>query len=78
MKKFIQFFAQETKFTTFHIFSIAFFLLGTFVVNTATELGAFAPLLISLGIYIGIFAIMLQLIFWSKKLVRFIFFRKYK
>lgn len=58
---------EETQFTTFHIFSIAFFVLSTFIVYTANELGAFAPLLIAVGIYIGIFAIVLEVIYWGRK-----------
>lgn len=39
----------------FHVFVIAFMLTGAFMVWTASDLGAMAPLVISMGIYAILF-----------------------
>lgn len=70
MKKTLTFFLQESRYTAFHIASIAFFIVGFFIAMTATELGPFAPMLVSAGIYVVIFSGVLQLVFWLKVLLR--------
>lgn len=70
MKNILRFLLRDSRFTAFHLFAIALFLLGTFVILTATELGAFAPLLVSGGIYLAFFSLFLEGVFWLKVLGR--------
>jgi hypothetical protein len=70
MKKTIAFFLRDSRYTVFHIFSLAFFFFGFFVAITATELGPFAPILVSSGIYLVMFSVVLELMFWFKVLLR--------
>lgn len=56
----------------FHIFAIACFFLGFFISFTAADMGAFSPLLISIGIYVAVFSIFLEGLYWG-----LIFFRRF-
>jgi hypothetical protein len=70
MKSFLGFLLHESRHTAYHLASIAVFTLGFFVALTATELGPFAPLLVSSGVYLVIFSLLLQAVFWLKALLR--------
>jgi len=60
----------ECKHSSFHISALSCFMLGFFIAFTASEMGAFAPLLICLGVYLGIFALLIETIFWMFALMR--------
>jgi hypothetical protein len=66
MKRILSYFVSETPYSTYHLLSLALFLLGFFIAFTATDLGPFAPLLVSGGIYLAIFSLLLQVLFWFK------------
>lgn len=70
MKKTLGFLLNESQHTAYHLASIALFMLGFFVALTATELGPFAPLLVSSGVYLVAFSVFLQTVFWLKVLLR--------
>jgi hypothetical protein len=70
MKNVVGLLLNESRHSAYHLTSIAFFLLGFFVALTATDLGPFAPLLVSGGIYLVAFSITLQLLFWLKMALR--------
>jgi hypothetical protein len=70
MKNVVGVLLNESRHTAYHLTSIAFLLLGFFVAFTATDLGPFAPLLVSGGIYLVAFSITLQLLFWLKVALR--------
>jgi hypothetical protein len=57
---------NDTRHSAYHLASLALFVLGFFVTFTATDLGPFAPLLVSSGIYLVMFSIVLQVLFWLK------------
>lgn len=66
MKNIVGFFLKDSRHSTYHLVSLAVFVLGFFVTLTATDLGPFAPLLLSSGIYLVMFSILLQVVFWLK------------
>lgn len=70
MKSVVGFLLNESRHSAYHLMSIAFFVLGFFVALTAADLGPFAPLLVSSGIYLVAFSITLQLLFWLKVVLR--------
>lgn len=70
MKKTLGFLLNESRYTAYHLTSIAVFMLGFFVALTSTELGPFAPLLVSTGVYLVVFSLFLQTVFWLKVLLR--------
>lgn len=49
----------------FHVVCAAFLLLAVVILSTATDLGPFAPMFIAGGIYIAIFSIIAQGIYWG-------------
>jgi hypothetical protein len=61
---------NDSRHGTYHLVSIAVFVLGFFVCMTATDLGPFAPLLVSTGVYLVVFSGLLQLVFWLKAALR--------
>jgi len=70
MKNVVGILLNESRHSSYHLASLAFFVLGFFVASTATNLGPFAPLLVSGGIYLVVFSVLLQLLFWSKVALR--------
>jgi hypothetical protein len=70
MKIVLGFLLNESRHTAYHLASIAVFMLGFFVALTATELGPFAPLLVSTGVYLVVFSMLLQTVFWLKVVLR--------
>lgn len=70
MKKILTFLLRDSRYSIFHIAAISFFVVGLFIAMTATELGAFAPVLVSSGIYLVVFSLVLELLFWFKALLR--------
>lgn len=64
MKTVLGLLLNESRHGTYHRASLALFLLGFFVACTATDLGPFAPLLVSGGVYLVVFSLLLQLLFW--------------
>jgi hypothetical protein len=73
MKIVLGFLLNESRHTAYHLASIAVFMLGFFVALTATELGPFAPLLVSTGVYLVVFSLFLQTVFWLKVVLRKVF-----
>lgn len=61
---------NDSRYSVYHLASVALFLLGFFVTFTAGDLGPFAPLLVSGGIYLVAFSLLLQGVYWSKTLLR--------
>lgn len=55
---------DESRHRCYHRISIRLFLLCFFIAFTATDLGPFAPLLVSGGVYLVVFSVLLQLLFW--------------
>lgn len=70
MKKIFRFLLRDSRYTAFHVFAISLFFFSWFVVMTATELGAFAPLLVAGGLYLAFFSLFLEVVFWLKVLGR--------
>lgn len=70
MKKLFGYLLKESRYSTYHRMSVALFLLGFFVAFTATDLGPFAPLLVSAGIYLVTFSMLLQAVFWLQVVLR--------
>jgi hypothetical protein len=66
MKRFLSYLLNESQYSTYHLASLGLFLLGFFIALTATDLGPFAPLLVSSGVYLAIFSLVLQVLFWAK------------
>jgi len=66
MKQVVHFFIEESRHSSYHLASIALFLLGFLIALTASDLGPFAPLLVSGGIYLVVLSLLLQLLFWIK------------
>lgn len=64
MKNVLGLLLNESRYSAYHLASVAVFLLGFFVALTATDLGPFAPLLVSSGIYLVAFSLLLQVLFW--------------
>ena len=73
MNKILRFVLADSKYTGFHLFAIAFFVMGFFVALTATELGPVATLLVPMGLYLAIFSLFLEFIFWVKIIGRRLF-----
>ncbi|MFC5510387.1 hypothetical protein [Massilia sp. H6] len=57
---------NESRHSAYHLVSVVLFLLGFFVALTATDLGPFAPLLVSCGIYLVAGSLLLQALFWLR------------
>lgn len=70
MKPFVHFVFGDSRHNSYHLVSLALCALGIFVVATATDLGPFAPPLLAMGIYIVVFSILLQLLFWLRVAAR--------
>jgi hypothetical protein len=66
LKNALGFLLADSRHSTYHLVSLAVFALGFFVTLTAADLGPFAPLLLSSGIYLVIFSMLLQIVFWLK------------
>lgn len=64
MKKILIALGTEGRHFTFHCFAVAIALLGAFILSSAADMGPFMPLLVSAGIYIVVFAIALELVYW--------------
>lgn len=64
MKTVLGLLLNESSHSAYHRASVALFLLGFFIAFTATDLGPFAPLLVSGGIYLVAFSVLLQVLFW--------------
>jgi hypothetical protein len=64
MKTILDTLLDESRHGSYHRTSVALFLLGFFIAFTATDLGPFAPLLVSGGVYLVTFSVLLQLLFW--------------
>ena len=73
MTKVLRFLLTDSKYTGFHLFSIAFFAMGFFVALTASDLGPVATILVPMGLYLAIFSLFLESLFWLKTLGRRIF-----
>lgn len=73
MKQVVHFFLEDSRHSSYHLASIALFLLGFLIALTASDLGPFAPLLVSGGIYFVAFSLLLQLLFWLKFALRRLF-----
>ena len=73
MKTALGFLLNESRHSTYHRASVALFLLGFFIAFTATDLGPFAPLLVSGGIYLVTFSLLLQALFWLQVGLRKVF-----
>ena len=54
--------AQYGRWTSFHLACLAAFLTGLFIASTAGELGPFTPLLVSLGVYAMLFAVIAEIL----------------
>ncbi|MFS2023494.1 hypothetical protein [Massilia sp. CT11-137] len=70
MKNVLGIILNESRYSMYHLASIALFLLGFFVTFTASDLGPFAPLLVSGGIYLVALSILLQAVYWLKAFLR--------
>lgn len=70
MKSLLDVILNDSRYSVYHLGSIALFLLGFFVTFTASDLGPFAPLLVSTGIYLVVFSLLLQGVYWGKTLLR--------
>lgn len=73
MKSVLSTLLNDSRHSLYHMVSLSIFLVGFFVTFTATDLGPFAPLLVSGGIYLVAFSIMLQTVFWLKAGLRKVF-----
>lgn len=69
MSAVLAFLSRPSDHLQFHTFCIAVMLTGIFMVSTATDLGAMGPLVISLGIYSVIFAVLAELLLSIRLLV---------
>ena len=70
MKNLFDVILNDSRYSVYHLASVALFLLGFFVTFTASDLGPFAPLLVSTGIYLVVFSLLLQGVYWGKTLLR--------
>jgi hypothetical protein len=73
MKRILGFLLNESRHGAYHRASVALFLLGFFIAFTATDLGPFAPLLVSGGVYLVAFSVLLQILFWLQVGLRKVF-----
>lgn len=68
MKKILFFLCGDERHASFHTLCVGGVAFGLFIAFTAGELGPFAPLLISQGLYLTMFGLFLEAIFWLRKL----------
>ena len=69
MSAVLAFLSRPSAHLQFHALCIALMLTGSFMVSTATDLGAIGPLVISLGIYAVVFAALAELLLGIRLLV---------
>jgi hypothetical protein len=73
MKTVVALLLNESRYSAYHRASVALFLLGFFITFTAADLGPYAPLLVSGGIYVVAFSVLLQALFWLQIGLRKVF-----